>query len=77
MESFDELISAILASMKRYKPVCVHCFAGIGRTGLVLCCAVGRYLRLPAQAAITEVRKIRPALETAEQERWVHRYLKQ
>ena len=75
IDSFDNLITVIIDSMNRSRPVCVHCFAGIGRTGLVLCCTVGRYLQLPAAQAIARVRKIRSALETREQERFVRRYL--
>ena len=37
--------------------------------------AVGRYLQLPADRAVRAVRKIRPALETREQESFVRRYL--
>jgi hypothetical protein len=51
---------------------------GSGRasgTGLVLCCTVGRYLRLPADRAIAAVRRIRSALDTREQESFVRHYL--
>ena len=75
IDSFDNLITAIIDSMNRDQPVCVHCFAGVGRTGLVLCCTVGRYLQLPAAQAIVRVRKIRSALETREQESFVRLYL--
>jgi hypothetical protein len=75
IDSFDNLITSIIDSMNRNRPVCVHCFAGIGRTGLVLCCAVGKYLQLPAARAIATVRKVRSALETREQESFVRRYL--
>ena len=75
IDSFDNLITAITDSMDRSRPVCVHCYAGIGRTGLVLCCTVGRYLQLPAARAIAAVRNIRSALETREQAGFVQRYL--
>jgi hypothetical protein len=75
IESFDGLITTIIDSMNRNKPVCVHCYAGIGRTGLVLCATVGRYLRLSADRAISSVRRIRSVLETRDQEKFVRRYL--
>jgi protein-tyrosine phosphatase len=74
-DAFDGLISTVIEHMDRSQAVCVHCYAGIGRTGLVLCCTAGRYLRLPPAQAISRVRSLRPALETREQERFVHRYL--
>jgi protein-tyrosine phosphatase len=75
IESFDGLITATIDSMSRGRPVCVHCYAGIGRTGLVLCCTVGRYLGLSPARAVAAVRKVRSALETREQENFVRRYL--
>ncbi len=73
--AFDRLIRTILRRIEAGLPVCAHCFAGIGRTGLVLCCALGRRLGLAGEEAIGRVRRVRAALETEAQERFVIRYL--
>jgi protein-tyrosine phosphatase len=75
-QAFDRLIDETLASIARREPVCFHCFAGVGRTGLALCCTVGRLRGLDGGAAIRTVRSMREALETDEQERFVIRALR-
>jgi atypical dual specificity phosphatase len=74
-KDFQLLVSRIIDHIQRGQPVCAHCYAGIGRTGLVLCCTVGRYLQLSGAEAIRTVQALRPALETGEQERFVHTFL--
>jgi protein-tyrosine phosphatase len=74
-EAFHDLVETLLRRLERGLPVCAHCYAGVGRTGLLLCCLVGRHLGLPAGAAIRRVRAVRPAIETSEQERFVRAYL--
>lgn len=73
--AFSFLIGEIQNSIARGVPVCVHCFAGIGRTGLVLAAAAGRLLNLGGREAIRYIKERRTAFDTREQERYVSRFL--
>ena len=75
MKDFVVLVSNIIKDIKDNKPVCVHCHAGIGRTGLVLSCIMGMYFQIDARMAIASVRQSRSALDTVEQERFVFTFL--
>ncbi len=72
---FDDLVEDLIDNMDSHHPVCVHCQAGIGRTGLVLSCIMGKYLSLSSRSAIKAVKKVRPAIETSEQEEFIRQYL--
>ncbi len=62
------------ARISEGRPVAVHCLAGRGRTGTMLACFLV-HRGMPAQAAIDEIRQLRPgSIETLEQEEAVRAY---
>lgn len=73
LDAAAALVQEILADLRRDERVVVHCFAGLGRAGTLaagLLVATG----MAAQTAIDQVRHVRPgAIQTDEQERFVHR----
>jgi atypical dual specificity phosphatase len=75
--AFHRLVVRLLARLAAGQAVGVHCYAGVGRTGLLLACLLGRLQGLPGEEAIRRLRLLRPALETPEQEQFVRRYLQE
>lgn len=75
IDEFNILVDEILAQIENRSGVCIHCYAGVGRTGLVLACIVGRYFAISGEKAIAVVRRSRPAIDTDEQEHFVKQYL--
>ncbi len=71
---FDSLIDRLIDRMAQQTPVCVHCRAGVGRTGMVLASLVGAFLDIDGDRAIRAVRKTRSALDTPEQVAFVHEF---
>jgi atypical dual specificity phosphatase len=66
-EQLDQCLSAINRAHEKEMGVCVHCGAGLGRTGVILACYfTGKGLSV--QNAIARVRRLRPgSIETEEQ----------
>jgi hypothetical protein len=75
IKAFEQMVRNAVAVLKKDIPLCVHCYAGIGRTGIVLACIVGIYFSIDGEAAIEKVRNDRLALETDEQIVFVNTFL--
>jgi len=74
-DEFNGMIIRLLQSIQQGDAVCVHCRAGIGRTGMVLTCIVGKLYMLGYNKALDTVRRTRRAVETQEQETFIKQYL--
>ena len=72
LSDFDELIKTILSYVHQYKPVLIHCNAGMGRSGLVAA-VVCKELKIPN--VIDFVRSYRKGtIETEEQEIFINNW---
>jgi atypical dual specificity phosphatase len=78
LEQIDEFIAFIDECKEAGTLALVHCFAGMGRTGTMLACYLGRdQPELTADQAIAQIRKMRPgSIETLSQEDVIHAYFK-
>jgi protein-tyrosine phosphatase len=67
LPGYEAMVEGVVTRVQRSVPVCVHCRAGIGRTGMVLGCVVGALFGVSGDQALRTVRKSRSAMDTAEQ----------
>lgn len=75
-EEMSSLLSDILEETRKGKNVLIHCFAGHGRTGLVLACLTGLVCNQKGEGAIAYIKKLIPeALKTPIQQDFVMDFL--
>ncbi len=68
--AFARFVDAVAARIAAGETTLVHCYAGIGRTGLFLAAFLARHRGLTADEAVATLRAVRPrSLETAVQMR--------
>lgn len=73
--AFEHVVRESVKSLENGEPLCVHCNAGVGRTGFVLASILGIYLSIDGYDAINRVRDTRLAIETDEQTTFVNNFL--
>ena len=74
MAGAQRVVLEVLSEVARGTTAVIHCRGGIGRSGIIAAaCLVARGVE--PDDAIARVRRVRPgAVETSEQERWVHEF---
>lgn len=68
IEQIQAFVDTVENAKKDASAVAVHCAWGRGRTGTMLACYLAHARGLPAQEAITEIRKLRPGSIDTEQQ---------
>ena len=71
LDNLADLIGKIEERVRKGENIAIHCFAGRGRTGMVIALLARQVLGLEGQVAIDWVRQFFPAIETAAQEQVV------
>jgi len=71
LPSLAKLVNEVINKLKSDQAVFIHCYAGLGRTGL-LAGVILTSLGMPAELAIHSIRNARPgSIETKEQEAFI------
>jgi len=75
VQEFERIVREAVQNLENGVSLCVHCNAGVGRTGFVLASILGIYLSIDGYDAINRVRDKRLAIETDEQTSFVNNFL--
>jgi protein-tyrosine phosphatase len=75
VSEFDELLDSVTEYLRKGKAVMVHCWGGVGRSSVIVACALIRYgLSADYAFRMIEESRGRQVPDTAEQRQWVERY---
>jgi protein-tyrosine phosphatase len=73
LPDLEQAVLTAIDCARQGKHIVVHCFAGLGRTGMFMACMARRVFSMPADQSVAWVRSILPgAIETAGQIEIIH-----
>ncbi len=60
ISDFEEFVKFVYSRVREKKRIVVHCYAGMGRTNVMLACYLIHHLRLDPDKALDQIREKRP-----------------
>jgi protein-tyrosine phosphatase len=73
LPDLEQAVGAAVDRARQGNNIVVHCYAGLGRTGMFMACMARRVFGMPADQSVVWVRSILPgAIETADQIEIIH-----
>jgi len=73
LPDLEQAVESAVDRARQGKNIVVHCYAGLGRTGMFLACVARRVFGMPGDQSVAWVRSLLPgAIETADQIGIIH-----
>jgi len=74
IKTFSNMVKKVSEIASDKTPVCVHCGAGIGRTGMVLSCIVSYMFQMKSGDSIEAIDSVRSSFDTLAQRDFVKKF---